>query len=56
MEGFIQRDGWTSNEDYEQAVAMFAQFREQELQNLTGEERSEFEKLTRHWAVRKVSA
>jgi hypothetical protein len=50
----VHRDGWTSNENYEAALEMFAQLREQGLQNLTGDERSVFEKQTR-WAVGKSS-
>jgi hypothetical protein len=45
--GFGHHDGWTSNENYEQALEMFAQLREQGLQNLSGEERSTFEERTR---------
>lgn len=52
LQGFVHRDGWTSNENYEQALEMFAQLREQGLQSLSGEERSAFEEGTR-WAVRK---
>ncbi|KAF1840944.1 uncharacterized protein K460DRAFT_347404 [Cucurbitaria berberidis CBS 394.84] len=52
LQGFVYRDGWTSNENYEQALEMFAQIREQGLQSLSGEERSAFEERTR-WAVRK---
>lgn len=52
LQGFVHRDGWTSNENYEQALEMFAQLREQGLQSLSGEERSAFEESTR-WAVRK---
>jgi hypothetical protein len=52
LQGFVHRDGWTSHENYEQALEMFAQLREQGLQNLTGEELAAFEKSTR-WAVRK---
>jgi hypothetical protein len=52
LQGFVHRDGWTSNENYEQALEMFAQLREQGLQNLSGEELSAFEESTR-WAVRK---
>ncbi|KAH3976280.1 hypothetical protein HBH52_118710 [Parastagonospora nodorum] len=52
LEGFVHRDGWTSNENYEQALGLFAQLREQGLQSLSGEEKSAFEESTR-WAVRK---
>ncbi|KAH6723680.1 kinase-like domain-containing protein [Leptodontidium sp. MPI-SDFR-AT-0119] len=52
LQGFVHRDGWTSNENYEQALEIFAQLREQGLQSLSGEERSAFEESTR-WAARK---
>ncbi|KAL2067763.1 hypothetical protein VTL71DRAFT_15859 [Oculimacula yallundae] len=51
VEGFIARDGWTSNERYEEALKMFANIREAGLKQLTGEERSDFEKQSR-WAQR----
>ncbi|KAI9699844.1 MAG: Phosphotransferase enzyme [Bogoriella megaspora] len=53
LQGVVDRDGWTSNENYDQAIDYFAQLREQGLQNLNGEERSEFEKDAR-WAVRNI--
>jgi len=55
LQGLVHRDGWTSNESYEQALDIFVQLREQGLQNLTGEELLEFEKNT-GWAVRKATA
>ncbi|KAF2851214.1 hypothetical protein T440DRAFT_395295 [Plenodomus tracheiphilus IPT5] len=51
LEGFVQRDGWTLNENYERALEMFAHLREQGLLDLSGKERDDFEKSTR-WAVR----
>ncbi|PVH75331.1 hypothetical protein DL98DRAFT_551674 [Cadophora sp. DSE1049] len=51
LEGFIARDGWTSNERYEEALEMFASIREEGLKQLTGKERSDFEKHSR-WAQR----
>ena len=51
LEGFIARDGWTSNERYEEALEMFASIREEGLKQLTGKERSDFEKQSR-WAQR----
>ncbi|CZS93857.1 probable FMP29 Found in Mitochondrial Proteome [Rhynchosporium graminicola] len=50
--GFVSRDGWTSNETYDQALEMFAQLREEGLKTLTGEERVKFEAQTR-WAEKK---
>lgn len=52
LKGFVHRDGWTSNENYDDALELFAQLRDQALQDLTGEERVEFEKTTR-WAVKR---
>ncbi|KAK0105681.1 Phosphotransferase enzyme [Cadophora gregata] len=51
LEGFVARDGWTSNERYEEALDLFAGIRERGLEQLTGEERSDFEKNSR-WAQR----
>ncbi|CZT06814.1 related to FMP29 Found in Mitochondrial Proteome [Rhynchosporium graminicola] len=53
MEGFIARDGWVSNERYEEALDLFANLQEEHLKQLTGEERSDFEKQSR-WAERNV--
>lgn len=54
LETFVHQDGWTSNERYEQAFEIFAQLREQGLQDLTGKERTQFEEQTR-WAIRKTA-
>jgi hypothetical protein len=53
LEGLVNRDGWTSNETYEEAREIFAQLREQGLLSLGGEERDEFEKSTR-WAEQRT--
>ncbi|KAE9365715.1 phosphotransferase enzyme family protein [Stipitochalara longipes BDJ] len=55
LAGFVSRDGWTSNETYDQALEMFAELREEGLKNLTGKERVDFEAQTR-WAERKVDS
>lgn len=47
IKGFVERDGWTSNETYEIALDMFARIQEDGLKQLTGEERDDFEKRTR---------
>ncbi|KAF2235720.1 hypothetical protein EV356DRAFT_522818 [Viridothelium virens] len=52
LQGLAYRDGWTSNENYDQALEMFAELREHGLQKLSGEERLEFERRTR-WAIRR---
>lgn len=49
LESLVHRDGWTSNENYNQALEIFTQLREAGLKNLTGEELREFEQQTR-WA------
>lgn len=49
LEGFVARDGWTSNETYEEALKMFSGLREEGLKQMAGEERSDFEKRTK-WA------
>ena len=53
--GFISwivgRDGWTSNETYDQALEMFSELRKEGLQHLEREERVTFEAQTR-WAER----
>ncbi|KAH8648313.1 phosphotransferase enzyme family protein [Tricladium varicosporioides] len=51
LEGFVARDGWTSNETFKEAHEMFAGLREEGLKQMTGEERKDFEKRTR-WAKR----
>ncbi|KAH7381813.1 kinase-like domain-containing protein [Cadophora sp. MPI-SDFR-AT-0126] len=53
LAGLVNRDGWTSNATYDQALEMFAELREEGLKNLTGKERVDFEAQTR-WAERKA--
>lgn len=50
LEGFVSRDGRTSNNNYEAALEIFAELREEGLKDMTGEDREEFEKGTR-WAT-----
>lgn len=50
LDGFVHRDGWTSNENYDQARHLFAELRELVLKSLSGEERLQFEQQTR-WAL-----
>jgi Phosphotransferase enzyme family len=52
LDGFVNRDGWTSNETYKQALEMFAELRELGLKYLDGDERDAFEQSTR-WAAKK---
>ncbi|GFF87560.1 conserved hypothetical protein [Aspergillus lentulus] len=47
LRGFAERDGWTSNENYERALETFAELRELGLRDLTGDERAHFQKQTR---------
>lgn len=41
LQDFVHRDGWNSNEHYEQAFEIFAQLREEGLKSRTGEDREE---------------
>lgn len=52
ISGFVKRDGYVLNEDYDKAMEMFATLRESGLETLEGEERKQFEKATR-WAKTK---
>jgi hypothetical protein len=45
----VERDGWTRNETYDAAVALFSELRQEALQGMKGKEREEYEKATR-WA------
>ncbi|KAL9611874.1 MAG: hypothetical protein Q9167_003488 [Letrouitia subvulpina] len=38
LEGFVNRDGWTTNENFERAVELFAQLKDQESDSLEGED------------------
>lgn len=51
IEGLVKRDGWTSNETFDEAVRFFSDLRKVGLQKMKGKEREEFEKETR-WAER----
>ncbi|KAJ9196650.1 hypothetical protein DTO164E3_6180 [Paecilomyces variotii] len=51
IDHLVKRDGWTSNEKYEDAVEFFSELRKIGLQNLTGSQREEFERETR-WVDR----
>ena len=46
----MDRSGWTTNEDFEEAVDYFWNLRRTGLDNLAGEERKEFEEQTR-WVL-----
>lgn len=51
LEGIVSRDGWTTNEGYENAVSLFVELRESGLKNVVGKEREEF-KRQKDWMVR----
>jgi hypothetical protein len=53
--GLSTRDGWTSNETYDQAREMFAELREAGLKHLSGKQLESFEAQTR-WAERKIDS
>ncbi|KMP06014.1 hypothetical protein CIRG_05695 [Coccidioides immitis RMSCC 2394] len=50
VEGLMDRSGWTTNEDFEEAVDYFWNLRQIGLENLAGDERKEFEQQTR-WVL-----
>jgi hypothetical protein len=53
FQNLVSRDeGWTANEDYEEMVELFAKFREDAMRDMSGDELSAFEEITR-WAERK---
>lgn len=54
LHGFVARDGWTSLENYEEAVDLFKRLREEGLKNLDGDELVEFERESR-WVVESTS-
>jgi hypothetical protein len=39
---FVSPDGWTANEDYENAIALFKDMLDQALEGKEGKEREEF--------------
>ncbi|RFU24389.1 hypothetical protein B7463_g11948, partial [Scytalidium lignicola] len=47
ISGLVSRDGWTSNETYNQALEMFIELREEGLKNFTGEDREVFDAQTK---------
>lgn len=51
IDRLVKRDGWTSNERYEDALEFFSELRNIGLQNMTGSEREGFERETR-WVDR----
>ena len=55
LDGYVHRDGWTSNENYGEALEMFQQLRKTGLETLAGEERLAFEKQTL-WAAKEVDS
>jgi pentatricopeptide repeat protein len=52
LDGFVNRDGCTSLENYERAKAMFDELREEGLKQFTGQELADFEEQSR-WVVGK---
>ncbi|KAI9836106.1 MAG: hypothetical protein M1819_001722 [Sarea resinae] len=51
--GLVTRDGWTPSDRYSDAVALFAELRENGLKAMKGKERESFEKET-HWASKPI--
>lgn len=52
LEGFVARDGWTSNENFDAARQMFADLREEGLNLLEGDDREQLETRSQ-WAILK---
>ncbi|RMZ82272.1 hypothetical protein DV738_g1897, partial [Chaetothyriales sp. CBS 135597] len=55
IEGLVQRDGWTHNETFSQALEFFATLRKVGLKEMTGKERDQFERETR-WVERRFES
>ncbi|RAL14078.1 aminoglycoside phosphotransferase family protein [Aspergillus homomorphus CBS 101889] len=49
IDGLVQRDGWTSNETFDEAIRFFIDLRKTGLENAKGEKRERLEEETR-WA------
>jgi hypothetical protein len=49
IQDFVTREGWTQNGRYDDARAFFSGHRREALGRLKGEERKDYEKMTR-WA------
>ncbi|KAE8155153.1 phosphotransferase family protein [Aspergillus avenaceus] len=47
VSNLVARDGWTTHEDYDEAVALFAELREIGLKSMVGKQKATFEKQTR---------
>lgn len=54
LQSRVQSDGWTTVEDFDDAVEYFSQLREAGLASLEGEERDEFEASTRFVEARRA--
>ncbi|KAK8243411.1 kinase-like domain-containing protein [Phyllosticta capitalensis] len=52
LSGIVQRDGWVSHENYEGACEVFALFKKIGLEHFEGEQREDFERITR-WVAEK---
>lgn len=50
LEGKVDSSGWTTHENFDNAVEYFSRLREEGLDSLVGEERAEFEAETR-WVL-----
>ncbi|OAL66433.1 hypothetical protein A7C99_1819 [Trichophyton rubrum] len=55
LQSRVQSDGWTTVEDFDDAVEYFSQLREAGLASLEGEERDEFEASTRELVAGEVT-
>ena len=50
LEGKVARSGWTTHEDFNDAVKYFSMLRQAGLETLSGKEREEFEMQTK-WVL-----
>jgi hypothetical protein len=51
LDGFVSRDGWTSLENYQDAIQFFQELRNQVLGQLTGSDSIDFEQQSR-WVTK----
>lgn len=47
MQGFVTRDGWTANEDYDRALEVFTEIKDSARETFSAKQWVEFDKATR---------
>ena len=55
VENLVDRDGWTSKDQYDDAVALFSELRQHGLKVMIGKEKEQFDSQTR-WVDRAVTS